>query len=40
MVGTLHDDVCTFVVSSTFLLRMRNISDKVVEKMEHAFYIQ
>jgi len=30
--GTLHEDMCTFVIFHSILLRMRNISDKVVKK--------
>ena len=32
--GILHDDLCIFVISRWILLRMRNVSDKVVEKMK------
>jgi hypothetical protein len=26
--GTLHEDICTFMISRRILLRMRNVSDK------------
>ena len=33
--GTLHEDLCTFmVIYRWIILRMRNVSDKVVEKIE------
>jgi hypothetical protein len=33
--GTLHEDVCTFIIAFRWsLLRMRNVSDKVVEKIK------
>jgi len=33
--GTSHDDLCTFmIVSRGLLLRMRNVSDNVVEKIK------
>jgi hypothetical protein len=33
--GTLHEDLCTFVIISRWiLLRIRNFSDKIVEKIK------
>ena len=32
--GTLHEDQQTFMMSRSILLRMRNISDKIVEKIK------
>ena len=33
--GTLHDDICIFmIISHWILLRMRNVSDKVDEKIK------
>ena len=34
---TLHEDVCTFIMSRWILLRMRNVSDKFVEKSNCIF---
>jgi hypothetical protein len=35
MTGTLHEDVCTFmIIRCWILLRMRNISEKFVEKIK------
>jgi len=38
--GTLLEDVCTFmIISRLILLRMRNISDRIVEKIKtHILY--
>jgi len=37
---TVHGDDYTFlIILPSILLRMRNISDKVVEKIEHTFYL-
>ena len=41
--GTLHIDVGTFIVSRSFILRMRNVSDKSCRenrKSKHTFYVQ
>ena len=34
LTGTLHEDPCTFIIPSWILLRMRNVSDKIVEKFK------
>ena len=37
----LHEDQHTFmIISRSFLLRMRNVSDKGCRESEHTFYIQ
>jgi hypothetical protein len=36
----LHEDLTTFMISCWIILRMRNFSDKIVEKMEMQLYIQ
>jgi hypothetical protein len=39
--GTLHGNLCTFfMLSCSFLRRMRKISDKFLEKIKHTFYVQ
>ena len=39
--GTLHEDVPTFmIISRSILRRMRNVSDKGVEKSKHTFYVK
>jgi hypothetical protein len=40
--GTLHEDLCAFmIISRSVLLRMRNVSGKVAEKMKtHLLFIQ
>jgi len=40
MKGTLHEDQYTFfIISCSFLLRMRNVADKFVEKIKtHILY--
>jgi len=41
MKGTLHEDKCTFfIISRSFLLRMRNVSDKSCTENENTFYGQ
>ena len=36
--GTLHEDRYTFsIISRSILIKMRNISDKIVEKIETHF---
>ena len=38
MTGTLHEDQYTFLITSrSFLLRMRNISDKSLKKIKTHF---
>ena len=37
--GALHEDICTFI-SSSMLLRMRNISDKSCGENYNKFYVQ
>jgi hypothetical protein len=40
MKGTLHDDQYTFfIISRSFLLKMRNVLNKVVEKIKTYFVI-
>jgi len=35
IVGTLHEDLCTFmIISRSVLPRMRNFSDKTVEEIK------
>jgi hypothetical protein len=37
----LHEDQCPFlIISRSIQLRMRNVSDKIVEKMKNNFFIQ
>jgi len=36
MKGTLHKDLCTFMISRSLLLRMRNVADKDVEKIKNT----
>jgi hypothetical protein len=38
--GTLHEDVCTFMITPRFFFRMRNISDKFAEKSKNTFYVE
>ena len=39
--GTLHEDRCLFmIISRSFLLTMRNISDKICRENQNAFYVQ
>ena len=42
IMGTLQEDVCTFVtVSRSFLFRMRNVSDKnMLRKSNYTLYVQ
>ena len=38
--GTLHEDRCTFVIiSRSFLLRMRNVSDKSCRKNQNTHFV-
>ena len=37
MTGTLHEDLCAFMVSRGILLVLRNISDKSLEKIKTHF---
>jgi hypothetical protein len=38
--GTLHEDLCTFVVVFfRIILRMRNVSDKSCGEIQNTFYI-
>jgi hypothetical protein len=40
MRSTLRKDQCTFItIPRSFLLRMRNISDKIVEKIKDTHFI-
>ena len=37
--GTLHDDVCTFmIISRSSLLRMKHVSDKIRSENQDIFY--
>jgi len=39
--NTLREDQYAFlIISRSVILRMRNVSDKVVEKRKHTFYVQ
>jgi hypothetical protein len=39
--GTLHEDECTFSITSHSLLpRMRNVSDKICRANQYTFYVQ
>ena len=39
--GTLHEDVCTFMtITRSILLGMRNVTYQVVGKIKHQFYVQ
>jgi len=39
--GTLHEDLYTSMkISHCILLRMRNVSDKFVEKIKTTFHVQ
>ena len=39
MTGTLHEDVFTFlIISRSFLLRMRNVSDKICSKNQNTLF--
>jgi hypothetical protein len=40
IMGTLHEDVCIFMTTSRWILRMRNIADKVVEKIKTLFFFK
>jgi len=35
----LHEDLCTLIISRSILVRMRNVSDKIVEKSKYTFYV-
>jgi hypothetical protein len=37
--GTLHEDLCTFMILSRSVLRMRNISDKTCRKNQNTHFI-
>jgi hypothetical protein len=40
IVGTLHENHCTiFIISLSVLLKMRNISEKIVEKVAKHFML-
>jgi hypothetical protein len=37
----LHEDLCTFlIISRSVLHRIKNVSDKVTEKLEKTHYVQ
>jgi hypothetical protein len=39
--GTLHEDLCAFmIISHWILLRPRNFSGKILEKIKNKFYVQ
>jgi len=38
ILGTLHDDQYTFMTSPSFLHRMRNVTDKIVEETKTYLY--
>jgi len=41
MTGTVHEDVCQFIISRSVLLRMRNVSNKELKgKSKYTFYVQ
>jgi len=37
--GYLHEDVCTFIISHSALLRTRDVSDKVADKITHTHFM-
>ena len=38
--GTLHEDRCTFlIISRSFLLRMRNVSDKLYREHQNTHFV-
>jgi len=38
--GTVYKDQCTFMVIFRWTLRMRNVTDRFVEKIKHTIYVQ
>jgi len=40
MAGTLHEDICTFMISRLVILGMRTVSGKILEKNQNTFYVQ
>ena len=40
IMGTLHEDLCTFmIISHSFLLRMRNVSDKRLRESQNTHFM-
>ena len=35
----LHENLCTLTISCSVMVRMRNVSDIIVEKSKHTFYV-
>jgi hypothetical protein len=40
MTGTLHENPYTIMISRSFLLKTRDVSEKSVDKVKHTFYVQ
>ena len=41
MIGTLHEDVCMFIIISHWILhRMRNVAGRSCEESQNTFYVQ
>ena len=40
MMGTLHEDVRTFIFSRRIILRMKNVLYRFVDKVKTNFYMQ
>jgi hypothetical protein len=39
MTSIVFEVLCTFTITSRPILNIRNVSTKVVEKIEHSFYV-
>jgi hypothetical protein len=38
--GTLHEHICAFfIISRSFLLRMRNVSDKICTENQNTYFV-
>jgi hypothetical protein len=37
--GTLHEDLCTFMISRSILLRMRNISETICGENQNTYFM-
>ena len=37
--GTLHEDICTFIISCGYILRMRNVSDKSYRENQNTHFM-
>jgi len=36
--GTIHDDLCSFMISRSVLLRVRNVSDKPCGEDQNTYF--